>query len=229
MPAEPHWRLGAGRYALAVSGYWLLDLPPHPAVMGSDVESVSFSSGEHLVIDRPLVVTAGVVRTFEERAGRRPRSVGRIEAGTAIVPIGNFETRPGIQFQAGELVIASVYGQDEFTRLCLACDPVRIVTALEEALEAQHWALRLGVREGRPMTRLVALLERIAEDRGVVNGDELLLEGMPDVRELAVLAGVSRESAIINLEWLIHTGVLRREDCKLWVKDLGQLRAAGRE
>ena len=48
------------------------------------------------------------------------------------------------------------------------------------------------------------------------------------MRELAVLAGIWRESAVIDLEWLIHTAVLRREGGRLWVPEVEKLRAAGK-
>lgn len=230
MKGAPEWRMGAARYALAIAGYWtvqldILDPPLEPAG-----RLLTYHGGEPVPVPESVLVLAGGINVYEERVGGPPAKLGRIEPGWALLSIGEYETRPGVRFEAAMPSSVWVCSHRELLKLATT-DALRteaLITHLTIALEEQHWALRMSAQR-TPMERLVALLLRIAEDSGAVAEEGILLRGAPDVREMSVLAGVSRESAVINLEWLVHLGALRREQGRLWVSDLDELRTAGKE
>ncbi|MDQ3855798.1 MAG: helix-turn-helix domain-containing protein, partial [Chloroflexota bacterium] len=161
-----------------------------------------------------------------ERLGHRPGKVGAVSAGWVLVPIGDYSWRPGLSFSASdEAVVLDVDWEHLEAWLTGTPEGARHLTAaLCEALDAQHWTLRLAA-QAEPLARLASLLLRIAESRGVEQTEGLLLDGVPDARELAALAGISRENALIGLEWLIHAGTLRRANGRIWVVDLEALKA----
>lgn len=230
MPDAPAWRLGALGYALALAGYWPVRLPLNALDGLEGGERRAYAAGDGVAVERPLVVLAGAIGVFDEPVGTRPRRLGKLEAGRALIPIGGHATRPGVRLEAaGGLGTLSLPEAALYERA--RSDPELmgvLVEGLRAAAEAQHWALRLSGR-GEPTARLAALLLEIVEDAGVPREGEVLLGGAPDVREMAVLAGVSRESAVIALAWLAHTGVLRREGGRLRVVDLPALRRTAGE
>ncbi|MDP9380846.1 MAG: hypothetical protein M3Q29_11990 [Chloroflexota bacterium] len=230
MPDRPAWRLGALGYALTLAGYWCAKLAlPDPRAFGCGAER-SYQPGERIDLLEPFVVREGAIGVYGESVGRRPARLGTIGEGWTVMPVGTWQTRPGLRFEAAGTVRGLQLQSSEVVEVALQNpESARMYTqGLQTALEAQHWALRLSA-EKTPRARLVALLVAIAEDGGVQQEKGVYLAGAPEVREMSVLASVSRESAVINIEWLVHTGVLRREGGRLWAPDLDRLRAAGKE
>lgn len=225
MPDAPAWRLGALGYALALAGYWPVRLPLNALDSLEGGDRRTYAAGDLVTVARPLVVLAGAIGVRDEPVGTRPRRLGRLDTGRALIPVGGHATRPGVRLEAAEgldtlaLPEAALYERARADAELMDA----LVEGLRAAVAAQHWALRLAGR-GEPAARLAALLLEIAEDVGVCRNGEVLLEGAPDVREMAVLAGISRESAVIALAWLVHTGVLSREAGRLRVVDLSALR-----
>ncbi|MDQ3654946.1 MAG: helix-turn-helix domain-containing protein [Chloroflexota bacterium] len=229
MAGDPVWRMGAMRYALTLAGYWVLRLPNPGLLAHLDGERRLFAPGEAVSVREPTFVTQGKLHVIEEVLGQRPPRLGILDRGMAIVPIVQSPTVHAVRLIAAEdteglsvpypQVLATSEGSPKFRSA--------LIEGLTGAVEAQHWALRLGAHAA-PMSRLAALLLEIAASRGVVEGNDLLVQGVPDAREMGVLAGVSRESVVINLAWLENQGVLRREGGRLLVADMPALhREAG--
>ncbi len=226
MSEGPPWRSGALVQLLAVAGYWTTNLPLSPDHLG-DAQARALHPGQQVALRQPLVLLRGSLHVYEEPVGRKPKRVGVLPTGAVLVPIGKYSTRPGIRFEATEGTLGLDLVLSDLLDLMLPGDATAraLVEALAAAVEQQHWALRLSSQSGQ-MERLATLLLAVAEDRGVLQEEGVYLQGAPDVRELGVLAGVSRESALINLEWLVHTGVISRREGRLWVRDLDRLRGA---
>lgn len=230
MSGEAGWRSGAAAYALALAGYWSVRLGITDPNAAARDRATTYGRGDLVRVEAPLLVLDGALNVVEERTGHAPRRVGRIVRGWALVPIGNYPTRPGVRLESAGELTAGGCSRSELLRLA-AQDGERaqaLFAGLLAALEQQHWALRMSA-QATPMARLAALLVRIAEDRGVQVERGLFLAGAPDLREMSVLAGVSRESAVINLEWLVHLDLLQRERGRLWVQDLDALRQLTQE
>lgn len=225
MNNQPGWRAGTLKQALALAGYWVMPLRSL-VVPAREDQYQRFRERETVKVSAPLLLLSGVLNVYDEPVGRRPKRLGTLDAGTALVPIGTHETRPGMRIEAAADVVAVELQLSELIAFALAEESsVRaLISGLAGALEEQHWMLRLAVQSGQ-MERLATLLLAIAEERGVLQEEGIYLDGAPDVRELGVLTGVSRESAQINLEWLVHSGILRRVSGRLWVPDLDALRA----
>lgn len=225
MNNQPGWRVGILKQALALAGYWVMPLRSLAVPAREDQYQV-FRETETVKVSAPLLLLSGALNVYDEPVGRRPKRLGTLDAGVALVPIGTHETRPGLRIEAAEEAVALKIPFSELIDFALAEETSAraLISGLAGALEQQHWMLRLAALSGQ-MERLATLLLAIAEDRGVLQEEGIYLDGAPDVRELGVLAGVSRESAQINLEWLVHVGLLRRVSGRLWIPDLNALRA----
>ena len=228
--SPPSWRAGAAASALAVAGLWIY----HPR-SASTWEAVAERGappepGQPISLRHPMVVLAGALDAYDEPVGARPRRLRKVMSPEVLLPIGEYPIRPGVRVEAGEGAVLSSSPFAELVRILLGnpAEAEFFAASLAGALEVQHWALRLSA-EGAPLARLVALLARIAEDAGEAGPGGIEVRGAPDVRELSVLAGVSRESAVINLAWLAHRGIIARGGGRLRVPDLERLRAAGTE
>ncbi len=232
MSEGSEWRSGAAAYALALAGYWVLPSPP-PSVLPAAREGILRRAAGDLLDGlpaEPLLIVEGTLDVYDDPVGRKETRLRRLGPGEVLVPIGSFVTRPGVRLKAGEGCALATIPYAELVRRSLEDEECArlLVEGLTRALEKQAWVLRLSAAES-PLARLVTLLVRIAEDVGVEQPEGILLRGAPDARELSVLAGVSRESVVINLAWLEHEGLLRREGGRLWAPDLPALREAGVE
>lgn len=226
MSTGPSWRSGALTQLLTVAGYWTAILPLSRDQL-EGAEARALHSGACVMPRQPLLLLRGSLHVYEEPVGRKPKRVGVLPTGAVLVPIGAHATRPGVRFEPAEETLGLDLAPSDLLDLMLRSEATAraLVEALKAAVEHQHWALRLGSQSGQ-MERLATLLLAVAEERGVLQEEGVYLQGAPDVREMGVLAGVSRESALINLEWLIHTGVISRREGRLWVRDLDGLRSA---
>lgn len=228
MSAQPAWRGGLLGQALALAGLWTFRLPGEwrpPEGLGAPLEPAAYPTA--LPHDLPILVLEGGLRVVEEATGRSPIALGTLRAPCALVPVGG-DTGGIVRVASAGALRAVRLRPTELDALALA-EPAlgrAYLIGMREALEAQAWAMHLAARAA-PLARLAALLTRIAEDRSVPEPEGLRLDGAPAPRELAVLAGVSRESAVINLAWLVREGVLGREDGRVWVRDVSRLRGIG--
>jgi CRP-like cAMP-binding protein len=212
--------MGAAARALALAGLWTLRLRDPEGLASAPGHTMDLPTGEGLRVEDPMLLLAGSLDVIEERVGARPARLGRLEPGALVSPIGGPPRGGGVRLVAAHPARARRIPREELHSAALA-DPAlgrAVIGGLTEALERQRWLLCLSAHAS-PLSRLGALLLRIAEERGVPEGGGVRLDGAPDVRELASLAGVSRESATINLEWLLHTGALGRERGRLWLRD----------
>ncbi|MDQ3326918.1 MAG: helix-turn-helix domain-containing protein [Chloroflexota bacterium] len=227
MAGDPVWRLGAMRYALTLAGYWVLQLPDLGLLSQMDGQRRLVAPGEALSIREPTFVIRGKVHVIEEVLGKRPPRLGILHCGMALVPILQTPIEGVVRLIAAEETDGFTVSYPQILVACEGSSKLQaaLLAGLTDSLEAQHWALRLSAHAA-PLSRLAVLLLEIAESRGVVEGNEILVQGVPDTREMGVLAGVSRENVVINLAWLEHQGVLRREEGRLLVADLPALRRA---
>lgn len=220
MAGDPEWRMGALRYALTLAGYWTMRVPETARPRLVDGQRRLFGDGEVMSVHEPTIVQHGKIHVMENAVGRRPPRLGTLGEGTLLMPIRRQVTDRAVLFTAagpGEVLTVSYAQLVEAGRHDWPYARA-LLEGLTAAVEAQHWALELGA-QAQPLSRLTALLLRIVAERGVSDGDETLLPGAPDAREMGVLAGVSRESVVINLAWLEFQGVIRRSEGRLWVSD----------
>ncbi|MBA2363364.1 MAG: hypothetical protein H0V86_07550 [Chloroflexia bacterium] len=229
MAGDPIWRMGAMRYALTLAGYWTMRLPDPTLLSLLDSQRCSFAPDEVVSVRQPTIVTRGKIHVIEEAVGRRWPRLGTFERGALLIPIVQQSTDRGVRLIAAGAGEGLVVSQEQLLEAGARDATVQraLLEGLTAAVEAQFWALRLGAH-AEPLSRLAGLLLRIAEDCGVDGSGELLLAGAPDAREMSVLAGVSRESVVINLAWLEEQSVLRRAEGRLWVTDIGALRHEAR-
>ena len=225
MAGETAWRMGALRYALTVAGFWVMRVPAAALPELVDGQRRLFAEGEVVSVHEPTILQHGKLHVIENAVGRRPPRLGTLGEGTLLMPIHRQVSDRAVLFTAsgacegltvsyGRLVEAARHDWT-YARVLLQ--------GLTAAVESQHWALELGA-QAQPLPRLATLLLRIVAECGVGDGDEVLLPGAPDAREMGVLADVSRESVVINLAWLESQGVIRRNEGRLWVSDLKALR-----
>ncbi len=222
MSSSPDWRQGEHQHALALAGICQmraegLDL--------SDLPTERREAGCELPLDRPLLVASGSVRVVRRGIKGQDAALGSAGEGALFVPIGTYADRAGVRLEAAtdasfrrcplEMLISRAVAGPETA--------ARLARELLGALERQHWVLRLSAAAS-PRQRLAALLAHVAETAGTAEGDALVVRGAPDVREMSVLAGVSRESATLNLEWLRARGLVATEGGRLAVYDLDGLR-----
>ncbi len=216
--------MGALRYALTVAGYWTMHVPETALPRLVAGQHRLFTDGEVVPVHEPTIVQQGKLHVMENAVGRRPPRLGALGEGTLLMPIRRQVIDRPVLFTAAGAFEGHTVSYAQLVEAGRHDWPYAraLLEGLTAAVEAQHWALELSA-QAEPLSRLAALLLRIIAERGVSEGDETLLPGAPDAREMGVLAGVSRESVVINLAWLEYQGVIRRSEGRFWVSDLEAL------
>lgn len=218
----PAWRMGEGKFQLAVAGFWTVQL---------DAECVdrlaTLALGPATVVrpepQHPLLITGGGLKVGLQEGQRQARRLLRLGAGDLLVPIAGREPS-GLRWEPEQL--AGVYLRPQWLTQAASVPALARVLfqAAVAAIEEQYWVRALAAR-AEPLARLSLLLLRIAADSQETGEHGKLIRGAPDVREMGVLAGVSRENALIDLEWLVHAGVLVRHEGRLFLRDEAALRS----
>ncbi len=224
MAGDPDWRMGALRYALTVAGYWMMRVPESALPKLVDGQYRLFADGEAVSVHEPTIVKHGKIHVMENAVGRRPPRLGTLGEGTLLMPVRRQVIDRAVLFTAAGAYEGLTVSYAQLVEAGRHDWPYAqaLLEGLTAAVESQHWALELSA-QAQPLSRLAALLLRIVAERGVSDGDETLLPGAPDAREMGVLAGVSRESVVTNLAWLECQGVIRRSEGRLWVSNLEAL------
>lgn len=215
----PTWRLGEGRLQIALSGYWTVQLTPAETV---ELSALALGPADDpAVSSRAVLVTAGSLRVVEAERQRQARCLLTLEVGALISPI-RWRATGGVGFEPDGFT--GLYLQDDWMHRAAQSPALApaLLAAAAAAVDEQYWLRTLAAHE-QPLARLCALLLRIANDMGKPGEHGTLLRGAPDPREMGVLAGVSRENAAIDLEWLVSAGILLRHGGQLYVRDISTL------
>ena len=216
--------MGDLRYKLLISGYILIDLNETELDISSGSKIV-YSAPETVIVESPTLLLDGKLNVYEQKVSGRPSRIGRIERGKLILPISKSQATSLVRFEPVEQAVCVSWDESLGWGFLPRDDQsaAELIKGLYEAACSLHWILEMSAISSG-LDRLANLLIQVADDLGVQQEDRIWLKGVPDTKELAVLAGVSKESAAINLEWLIHQGILSREDGKLFLHSPERLR-----
>jgi len=216
--------MGDLRYKLLISGYILIDLNETELDISSG-NKIVYSAPETVIVESPTLLLDGKLNVYEQKVSGRPSRIGRIERGKLILPISKSQATSLVRFEPVEQAVCVSWDESLGWGFLPRDDQsvAELIKGLYEAACSLHWILEMSAISSG-LDRLANLLIQVADDLGIQQEDRIWLKGVPDTKELAVLAGVSKESAAINLEWLIHQGILSREDGKLFLHSPERLR-----
>lgn len=223
---EGVWRMGAVAYDLTLAGYCVVRVSSRDALpMLEHLDYKVYDASQDVQVAPTLFVLCGSLGIFDTNMSGAVRKLGKVEAGEVLLCLNAVDSTSGLRIRAMERTEVCVLAMHE---LLAALQPLEgaadaMVRGLADCLARQNWVLNMCAR-GEPLQRLCALLLGIADDIGGFEGYAL-----PEPKELAVLAGISRESAVINLRWLESQGAIAKLPTGRWKLDRKRVEKIARE